>query len=558
MKKIEKMFLSALVAVSLVGCSSSSTYTAGTYTAEADGYGGVVTVEITTDSSSIKEIVITGDKETPTVGGAALEELTNQVKEAQSADIDGVSGATYTSNAVKEATEIAIAEAKGEEIKKEDNEKEVSEVEATGLSQGLGVLASGRLGPGSDDQDVGIYSVNEVIAYVLFDDDGKILDLQIDMLEFATPNYDGEYMPKLTGFPGQSYNADEDHDEKVDSVLTQDEDSFLEQVESWKTKRERGTTYKLNSGTWAEEMDIFQDTFKGSTVEEVEEWYEKYCSDVNGRPLNDSSENEEDIKKYEALSDEEKEELDAISGATISLNDAHGNIIGAIKKAWENRVSVKAESVSKIGLGVTNIGRVGPGEDNEEVGIYCINTTIVGACYDEDGNVIDSYADIMEVATPNYDGEHMPKFTGFPGQSYNADEDHDEKVDTVLKQTENSFIEQIESWKTKRERSDTYKLDSGTWADEMDIFQDTFKGLTSDEIEEWYETYCSDVNGRPLHGTSENEDDIEKYDALTDEEKEGLDAISGATISLNDAHGDIIGAFKKSWDNAVETKITIS
>ncbi len=33
----------------------------------------------------------------------------------------------------------------------------------------------------------------------------------------AAPNYDGEHLPHLTGFPGQSYNADENHDEKVES-----------------------------------------------------------------------------------------------------------------------------------------------------------------------------------------------------------------------------------------------------------------------------------------------------------------------------------------------------
>ena len=73
MKKFGKCFLSTLVAVSLVGCSSSSsTYTAGTYTAEAEGYGGTVSVTITTDTSSITDVEITGDKETPTVGGSSF------------------------------------------------------------------------------------------------------------------------------------------------------------------------------------------------------------------------------------------------------------------------------------------------------------------------------------------------------------------------------------------------------------------------------------------------------------------------------------------------------
>ena len=33
----------------------------------------------------------------------------------------------------------------------------------------------------------------------------------------------------------------------------------------------------FNGGTWEDEMDIFEEAFKGMTVEEVEQWYEKYC-----------------------------------------------------------------------------------------------------------------------------------------------------------------------------------------------------------------------------------------------------------------------------------------
>ena len=71
--------------------------------ARARRYGGTVTVTITTDDSSILEVTATGDQETPTVGGAALDELASQVLDAQSAEIDGVSGATGTSNGVRAA-----------------------------------------------------------------------------------------------------------------------------------------------------------------------------------------------------------------------------------------------------------------------------------------------------------------------------------------------------------------------------------------------------------------------------------------------------------------------
>jgi urocanate reductase len=118
MKKLTKLVLSVLMATSMVACSSSSSssstglYTAGTYTGEADGFGGTVKVTITVDSSSITDVTCEGPDETETVGGAALEELAEQIKTAQSSEIDGVSGATFTSDGIKEAAAKAIELAK--------------------------------------------------------------------------------------------------------------------------------------------------------------------------------------------------------------------------------------------------------------------------------------------------------------------------------------------------------------------------------------------------------------------------------------------------------------
>lgn len=531
-----------------------------TVTGEAEGYGGTVTAEVTLAGDKIIALSLAGDKETPEIGGAALKELETAIVEKQGLEgVDAVSGATWTSNGVFAAVGAALGIETAETGSGEEASEaaEAEQVTASGLSHGLGFYSTGRVGPGKDDQEVGVYSFNEVVAYVLFDDDGRILDLEVDQLEVATPNYDGEAMPDFTGFPGQSYNADTDHDEKVDAVWEQTDEEFLAQVDAWKTKRERGSTYKLNSGTWEDEMDIFEETFKGMTMEEVEAWYAAYCSDVNGKPLHGTSDKEEDVKKYEALSDAEKADLDAISGATMSLNDAHGNILAAMKKAWENKKPVAADKVAKIGLGFTNTGRLGPGKDDKETGVYSFNTQAAGACFDENGAIVALYTDVMEVATPNYDGEHMPDFTGFPGQSYNADEDHDGTVDAVWDQTDDEFLAQVESWRTKRERGNTYKLNSGTWTDEMNIFEEKFAGMTTDEAEAWFAAYCSDLNGKPLFGTSDKEEDMAKYEALSDEEKADLDAISGATMSLRDAHGDILGAIVKAWDNAKSANISV-
>ena len=525
-----------------------------TLTGQAEGYGGPISVTVTAAGDRIIDLEITGSDETPDIGGTAISSLRTAIVENQGQDgVDAVSGATWTSNGVFDAIRTAMGEAVEEDTALASQE----EIQASELTHGLGFYSNGRLGPGSDDQGTGVYSFNEVVAYVLFDNEGTILDLEVDQLEVATPNYDGEAMPGLTRFPGQSYNADTDHDAVVDTVLEQTEDSFLSDVDSWQTKRERGSSYKLNSGTWTDEMDIFEEYFKGMTVDQLQDWYSKYCSDVNGRPLFGTSENEEDIAKYEALSDEDKAGLDAISGATMSLNDSHGNILGAILKAYDNRRPVEAEKISKIGLGITNTGRLGPGSDDQDVGVYSFNTQASGVCYDGDGRIAAVYTDVMEVATPNYDGESMPGLTGFPGQSYNADEDHDAVVDTVLEQTEDSFLAQIDSWQTKRERGSSYKLNSGTWTDEMNIFENFFVGMTTEEVSQWFADYCSDVNGRPLFGASENEEDIAKYEAFTDEEKSSLDAISGATMSLRDAHGDILGSIEKAWTNAKDTNITV-
>ena len=85
----------------------------GTYSAAAPGMGGNVTVTITTDGEKITKVDIDGPDETPDIGGKAIEQLGPAILEAQSADVDAISGATVTSTAVKTAAADAIAQAFG-------------------------------------------------------------------------------------------------------------------------------------------------------------------------------------------------------------------------------------------------------------------------------------------------------------------------------------------------------------------------------------------------------------------------------------------------------------
>lgn len=104
-----------LIAAMLVfPCAAlSEGYTAGTYSATARGFGGDVSVQAVFDENGIVGLTITGDDETPNIGGAALDTLREQVLEKQGTQIDGVTGATLTTNAVIDAVGVCMQEASG-------------------------------------------------------------------------------------------------------------------------------------------------------------------------------------------------------------------------------------------------------------------------------------------------------------------------------------------------------------------------------------------------------------------------------------------------------------
>ncbi len=98
--------------VSMIGCSSggSSGGVSGTATATAMGKGGDVEVTVTVENGEITAVDIVGENETPTIGGKAIEEMPAQIIEAQSFDVEGVAGATLTSDAIRTAGQEAYDE----------------------------------------------------------------------------------------------------------------------------------------------------------------------------------------------------------------------------------------------------------------------------------------------------------------------------------------------------------------------------------------------------------------------------------------------------------------
>lgn len=90
-------------------------YTSGTYSATATGIGEVK-VSMTFDASSITAVTVDTAAETAGIGAELGEKFAAQILSAQSAQVDAVSGATVTSNAVLKAAEACIAQAKGETV----------------------------------------------------------------------------------------------------------------------------------------------------------------------------------------------------------------------------------------------------------------------------------------------------------------------------------------------------------------------------------------------------------------------------------------------------------
>ena len=342
MKKVLSLVLALLMVVAMfAGCNTTEVEgetEATVLTGTGDGFGGQITAKVTVEGDKITALEIEAAGETPAIADPAIASLTEAIVAAGTVEgVDVVAGATWTSNGVIYAVKNALdPEANPYPVVEE--EKDAEALEAAEASFGLGIQNDGRLGPGSDDTGVPVYSFNQVYATAVFDAEGRIMSLRLDQLEVATPNYDSEGMPHFAGWPGQEYNYDEDHDAVVESTLVYDDESFLAAIEGWQTKRDRGDGYKMNSGSWSSEADKFEEIFVGMTVEEVNEWFVKYCSDLNGRPLKEPGENtkDEDRAKFEALTDEEKAMLvDVTATATMSLNDGHGNILAAIRDAVE-------------------------------------------------------------------------------------------------------------------------------------------------------------------------------------------------------------------------------
>lgn len=170
MKKINLAKLVAAIAIAsfvfaMVGCNStggSSKYTPGTYTSTATGFHGDVNVAMTFSQSKITDVKIDAN-ETQGIGSRAVEMLPEVILKAQSADVDSISGATVSSNAIKMAAANCIEQA----------------------MSGKGASASVKMAPGKYTAYAESFRARNGLNVTVEVSDTKILSIDVDTVNTA-------------------------------------------------------------------------------------------------------------------------------------------------------------------------------------------------------------------------------------------------------------------------------------------------------------------------------------------------------------------------------------
>lgn len=111
--KLSLLATSVLLAAVSAGAYA---YTPGTYTAAIAGQNGPVKVEVTTSADKILSVKIIDQKETEGIGSKAVAALPSEIVKAQSADVQGIAGASVSSAAIKKAVQECLNQAQGKKV----------------------------------------------------------------------------------------------------------------------------------------------------------------------------------------------------------------------------------------------------------------------------------------------------------------------------------------------------------------------------------------------------------------------------------------------------------
>lgn len=266
--------------------SAATSAAAETLTGTAEGFGGDVTVTLTSVDGVITECKIAGDDETPDIGVKAFAELEKQVVAANGPEIDGVAGATVTSDAVKNA----VAAAMGIELQVEEKETKAPETAAPAalvpIDGGLqiGQVYTAAHGTSAFTEAVAVVQDDVIVAAYI--DEFQFLDKSEEVI--GVPNSDADF---AAGYAeGKVLASKRENAEYYSKLMTE----------------MAGSTVSIDGN-----YDAIQDFTVGKTIAEVEALAGK--SDA----------------------------VDAISGATLADTAGYLSAIAEAAKAAQNTQAIE-------------------------------------------------------------------------------------------------------------------------------------------------------------------------------------------------------------------------
>lgn len=266
--------------------SAATSAAAETLTGTAEGFGGDVTVTLTSVDGVITECKIAGDDETPDIGVKAFAELEKQVVAANGPEIDGVAGATVTSDAVKNA----VAAAMGIELQVEEKETKAPETAAPAalvpIDGGLqiGQVYTAAHGTSAFTEAVAVVQDDVIVAAYI--DEFQFLDKSDEVI--GVPNSDADF---AAGYAeGKVLASKRENAEYYSKLMTE----------------MAGSTVSIDGN-----YDAIQDFTVGKTIAEVEALAGK--SDA----------------------------VDAISGATLADTAGYLSAIAEAAKAAQNTQAIE-------------------------------------------------------------------------------------------------------------------------------------------------------------------------------------------------------------------------
>lgn len=142
LRKVFVLFLSIVLVLSMVACDKTEDtsgeagiYKPGTYVGTGVGHNGDVKVEVKFSADKITSVKVVEHEESDNIGSTAIERMPGVIEDKQTLNVDTVTGATFTSNAILQAVEDAVLQAGGNVAslkvaseKEKDEDKEDREI----------------------------------------------------------------------------------------------------------------------------------------------------------------------------------------------------------------------------------------------------------------------------------------------------------------------------------------------------------------------------------------------------------------------------------------------